>query len=245
HAGEIRHTIAHYLCICRLPPARFSFVREILFIVKSSPVDSQNGLAMLNPIQRFSNRVENYLKFRPSYPDAVISLLRSECGLTSDSVIADIGSGTGFLSELFLRNGNRVFGVEPNREMRAAGEKLLAKYPNFSSIDATAEATTLDAASIDFATVGQAFHWFDPVRTLKEFKRILRTDGWVVIIWNAFQTKTPLVAAYESILLRYGTDYRDVRQEISDSRLITFFAPGTFTSAHFHFQQIFDFEGFK
>src|SRR5881227_1352562 len=135
--------------------------------------------------QRFSNRAADYVRYRPGYPSELLDVLRKECDLRPGHVIADIGSGTGFLSELFLRNGNRVFGVEPNREMRAAGEKLMAKYPDFSSIDATAEATTLRDASIDFATVGQAFHWFDPVRTRKEFARILRTDGWVVIVWNA------------------------------------------------------------
>jgi len=127
---------------------------------------------VLDPTKRFSNRVENYVKYRPTYPQDVNSLLESECGLTPASVIADVGSGTGILSELFLKHGNRVFGVEPNREMRAAGDKLLAKYAKFSSIDATAEATTLVNTSIDFITAGQAFHWFDRERSRAEFERI-------------------------------------------------------------------------
>ena len=200
---------------------------------------------MLAPTKRFSNRVQNYLKYRPSYPNAVIDLLKSECGLSSEAVIADVGSGTGFLSELFLRNRNHVFGIEPNPEMRSAGEKLLAKYPNFCSIDALAEATTLADSSIEFVTAGQAFHWFDRSRARKEFERILKPDGWVVIIWNGFQTENPLVADYESILLRYGTDYRDVRHEITDSQVESFFAPGSCSCARFDFQQNFDFEGFK
>jgi SAM-dependent methyltransferase len=103
---------------------------------------------MLDPTKRFSNRVENYVKYRPAYPPDLIGLLEAECGLTPASVIADLGSGTGILSEMFLKQGNRVFGVEPNREMRAAGDKLLGEYSKFFSIDATAEATTLVLRSI-------------------------------------------------------------------------------------------------
>ncbi|MGZ5438084.1 MAG: class I SAM-dependent methyltransferase, partial [Pyrinomonadaceae bacterium] len=156
---------------------------------------------MLDPTKRFSNRVDNYLKFRPRYPTEITALLEKDCALTPDSVIADVGSGTGFLSELFLRNGNRVLGVEPNAEMRAAGERLLADYPNFVSIDATAEATTLPNLSVDFVTAGQAFHWFDREKTHREFHRILKTDGWVVIVWNTFPTgRSALVKAYDDVL---------------------------------------------
>src|SRR5262245_49555419 len=111
---------------------------------------------MLDPTKRFSNRVENYLKYRPRYPSAIIPLLEKECGFNRDSVIADVGSGTGFLAELFLQNGNRVLGVEPNAEMRAAGDQLLAPYGNFISLEATAENTTLEDSSVDFITAGQA-----------------------------------------------------------------------------------------
>ena len=137
---------------------------------------------MLDPTKRFSNRVDNYLKYRPRYPAEIIPLVKRECGLTPDSIIADVGSGTGFLTELFLRHGNRVFGVEPNAEMRAAGEQLLATYPNFTSIDGTAESTTLADASVDFVTAGQAFHWFDRAPAGCEFLRVLKENGWVVII---------------------------------------------------------------
>ncbi len=145
---------------------------------------------MLDSTKRFSNRVEDYIKYRPSYPPDVIGLLEVECGLTPASVITDVGSGTGILSELFLKHGNRVFGVEPNREMRAAGDKLLAKYSNFSSIDGAAEATTMVNTSVDFITAGQAFHWFDRQRSRAEFERILKPGGWVVLIWNGFRVET-------------------------------------------------------
>ena len=113
---------------------------------------------MIDPTRRFSNRVDNYVKYRSSYPAAVIELLAVECGLTAEALIADIGSGTGLLSKLFLNNGNRVLGGEPNREMRAAGERLLASAPGFTSGAGTAEATTLATGSVDFVTAGQAFH---------------------------------------------------------------------------------------
>ncbi|HEX5703807.1 MAG TPA: class I SAM-dependent methyltransferase [Pyrinomonadaceae bacterium] len=201
---------------------------------------------MLDPTKRFSNRVENYLKYRPRYPAEIIALLEKDCALTRDSVIADVGSGTGFLSELFLRNGNRVLGVEPNAEMRAAGERLLADYPNFLSVDATAEATTLSDSSVDFITAGQAFHWFDREKTYREFQRILKTGGWVVIVWNTFPTgRSALVKAYDDVLVRYGTDYREVASEIENSGIQTFFPPGQYQRARFDFQQTFDWKGFQ
>jgi len=201
---------------------------------------------MLDPTKRFSNRVENYQKYRPRYPTEIISLLEKECALTRDSVIADVGSGTGFLSELFLRNGNRVLGIEPNAEMRAAGERLLADYRNFTSIDTTAEATTLPDDSVDFVTAGQAFHWFDREKTRREFHRIVKADGWVVIVWNTFPTgRSALVKAYDDVLVRYGTDYREVANEIADSGIEKFFPPGVCKRARFDFQQTFDWEGFK
>jgi len=201
---------------------------------------------MLDPTKRFSNRVENYLKYRPGYPPGVISLLEAECGLTPESVIADLGSGTGFLSELFLKHGNRVFGVEPNREMRAAGEEMLAKYPKFSSIDATAESTTLGNASVDFITAGQAFHWFDREKAGAEFERILKPGGWVVLLWNGFRVETsPLNNAYQQLVLKYGTDYQEVRREIIRCDVESFYAPEACQCARFEFQQGFDFEGLK
>jgi SAM-dependent methyltransferase len=201
---------------------------------------------MLDPTKRFSNRVENYLKYRPRYPTEIIPLLEKECGLTRDSTVADVGSGTGFLSELFLLNGNRVFGVEPNAEMRTAGERLLAGYANFASIDAMAEATTLPDASADFITAAQAFHWFDREKTRREFQRILKPSGWLVIVWNTFPTyRSALVAAYDDVLVRFGTDYREVAKEIENSGIEKFFPPGECKRARFDFQQTFEWEGFK
>src|ERR1700733_1792479 len=101
----------------------------------------------LDPTKRFSSRVENYVCYRPTYPAEIIDLLRQDCGLTKDSTVADIGSGTGKLSELFLKAGCEVFGVEPNKEMREAGERM--DFENFTSIDGTAEATNLPVQSMN------------------------------------------------------------------------------------------------
>lgn len=201
---------------------------------------------MLDPTRRFSNRVQNYLKYRPTYPPAIIPLLESKCGLTPDSVIAEPGFGTGLLTELFLQNGNRVLGVEPNAEMRAAGKRELAHYPKFSSVNATAEATTLADHSVDFVVAGQAFHWFDLERARAEFSRILRPAGWVVLIWNGFRVKfSPLMAAYQELVLRHGTDYEEVSRKLNHRDIESFFAPGSRETAHFNFQQIFDYQGLE
>src|SRR5580658_7790634 len=116
----------------------------------------------LDPTMRFSTRAEAYARYRPAYPREMIDLLERECGLTPASRIADIGSGTGLLARLFLDFGCEVTGIEPNPEMRAAGEKILAAEPRFRSVDGRAEATGLPDGSVDFVTAGQAFHWFEP-----------------------------------------------------------------------------------
>lgn len=200
-----------------------------------------------DPTRRFSNRVEDYVKYRPTYPPAVARLLEEECGLARGSVVADVGSGTGILSELFLRHGCRVYGVEPNREMREAGERLLSSYANFVSVDGRAEATTLDDAGVDFVTAGQAFHWFDPPRARVEFKRILRDGGWVVLVWNDRRTAgTPFLEEYERLLLEYGTDYREVSVKYAEeSMLAALYGRSEMRAKTFDNEQVFDFDGLR
>lgn len=200
-----------------------------------------------DPLKRFSTRVENYARYRPTYPQAVVRLLEEECGLTPDSVVADIGSGTGLLSELFLKNGNRVIAIEPNREMREAGERLLRSYANFESVAAAAEATTLDEQSVDFISAGQAFHWFDLDRARVEFSRILKPEGWVVVVWNERRTdSTPFLVAYERLLKTYGTDYEEVSRKYADDTLIyPFFGGSRVHLKTFENRQVFDFESLK
>jgi SAM-dependent methyltransferase len=182
-----------------------------------------------DPTRRFSSRVDNYVRYRPEYPPEVLELLRQECGLTVDSVVADIASGTGIFTRLFLENGNRVFGVEPNVEMRRAGEALLAAYPRFSSVAGTAEATTLPEHSVDIVTAAQAAHWFNPANARWEFVRILKPGGWCILVWNERRTdSTPFLRAFEELLQTYGTDYQEVRHEHTTASIDLFYAPSPF-----------------
>jgi SAM-dependent methyltransferase len=202
---------------------------------------------MTDHTRRFTGRVESYARHRPSYPRAVLELLERECGLASDSVVADVGSGTGILSRLFLENGNRVFGVEPNAEMRAAAEELLGDRPRFTSVAGTAEDTTLEAASVDLVVAGQAFHWFDGGRARAEFARILRPDGRAVLIWNLRRKDaTPFLAAYERLLQTYRTDRGEIEIWRQDEAMAdSLFGPGSFQRATFDNEQVLDLEGLE
>jgi SAM-dependent methyltransferase len=201
---------------------------------------------MSQSVERFSSRVENYAKYRPNYPTDIIPFLRSESVLTDHSVVADIGSGTGKLTELFLKNGNMVFGVEPNKGMRAAAETFLQAYPNFQSLDGTAQQTTLADSSIDLITAGQAFHWFNPSLARVEALRILRPGGWVALIWNDRKLQsTPFLEAYEALLLKYGTDYQDVRHDKAEKAITEFFVSGDVNLKTFPNKQVFDLDGLK
>ena len=168
----------------------------------------------LNSTARFTARAENYLKYRPRYPRAVIPLLQKEIGLSRDWQVADIGSGTGFLAELFVDLGCDVVGVEPNQAMRQAGDLYLAGRGNFRSLNASAEATCLPDSSFDLVAAGQAFHWFEPGPARKEFIRILRRPGWIALAWNSRPVAmSPVNCEYESILELLDKDYRNVAEK--------------------------------
>lgn len=196
--------------------------------------------------QRFSSRVENYVRYRPAYPAAVLDLLKSDCGLTPASVIADIAFGTGIFTRMLLQNGNRVFGVEPNADMRKAGEEFLRTYSHFTSVPGTAEATTLADHSVNLITAAQAAHWFDREKARREFIRICRPGGWTVLLWNERRTEsTAFLREYEQLLLQYGTDYQEVRYERTIQQIETFFAPSPFQLRIFDYQQEFDYPGLE
>jgi len=197
-----------------------------------------------NATSRFSDRVENYVRYRPGYPPEALQCLKEECGLAPGHVVADIASGTGIWTRILLENGNRVFGVEPNAEMRAAGEKLLAGFPQFASVAGTAEATTLADASVDFVTAAQAAHWFDREKARREITRILKPGGWLVLLWNERLTEsTPFLRDYEQLLLDYGTDYAEVRHERTTDAVNEFFDPAPYQERRFDLRQEFDYAG--
>jgi SAM-dependent methyltransferase len=181
----------------------------------------------LPPTQRFSSRVQDYARFRPSYPAALLPLLTNQAAFSTQMRIADVGSGTGLLTEHLLRNGNFVFGVEPNPPMRAAAERFLAAYPRFTSIDATAESTTLPGASVDGVVVAQAFHWFDGPKAVAEFRRILKPGGFIALIWNVRNTAaSAFMADYERIVHTFGSEFaRSGRELVSPERLRELLGP--------------------
>lgn len=192
--------------------------------------------------------MENYARYRPGYPDEILGLLRQRCGLAGESWVADVGSGTGALARLFLENGNRVFGVEPNDEMRLAGERLLGHYGRFTSVAGRAEETTLPGGSVNLVTAGQAFHWFDPGPTREEFARILRPGGRVALIWNTRRKEgEPFLAGYERLLQTHGRQYREVYHGRRGSResIRAFFSPDPVEEETFRNRQTFDFDGLR
>lgn len=199
------------------------------------------------PTERFSNRADDYARARPGYPPAAIDLLAASCGLAPGAVVADIGSGTGILTRLLLDRGATVYGVEPNAAMRQAAEATLGDCPAFTSVPATAEATTLPTHSLNLIAAGQAFHWFvlDPTR--REWLRILRPGGQVALIWNDRRTAgSAFLEAYEQLLRTYSVDYTAVQhRQVSEARIHAFYGATRVQHAAFPNVQDFDLPGLE
>lgn len=211
-----------------------------------------NRLEFIQPLpdttKRFSDRVEDYVRYRPDYPAEILPMLVREVGFSSRSIVADIGSGTGKLSNLFLDYGNPVYGVEPNDEMRLAAETLLARYNNFNSLKGTAETTGLGDSTVDLITAGQAFHWFDVPNARIEFQRILKPGGTVMLVWNQWSADlSPLLAEYSDLLIKFSLDANRVRHDTQrvDDEIKAFFGPDGHKIQYFDNKQVLDFEGLK
>jgi SAM-dependent methyltransferase len=187
----------------------------------------------MNPTERFSDRVENYRRYRPGYPLGVIELIRETSRLESDASVADIGSGTGIFTRLLLEAGWNVHAVEPNTPMRQAAKADLAGFPGFHSVDAKAEATALPDASISALASAQAFHWFDRDAARAEFRRILQPGGFAFLIWNERQAGSGFDKAYHDILASLGLEFEGVRDRALNKNLSAFFLPGTYHEAVF------------
>ena len=177
------------------------------------------------PPKRFSNRVNDYVSGRPGYPDEAVSWLMETFGLERSATIVDAGAGTGISAALFLRHGFTVVAVEPNDAMREAVIARLGSEPRFRAVAATAEATTLPAASADAVVAAQAFHWFDHAAFRTECARILKPRGVVALFWNVRRVEdSPFAIDYEALLREFGTDYLAVRHEnVSEVELAAFF----------------------
>ena len=199
--------------------------------------------------RHYSRVVDNYARYRPGYPDELVALLEAECGLAPGQPIADIGSGTGLLTEVLLRHGYRVAGVEPNDAMRATAEARLGGYAGFTSVAATAEATTLADHSVQMITVGNAFHWFNHEQVRPEFERILAPSGWVMLVWNLeWNDGSPFAVAFEQCWQRHidpAARFIGMRDRPLPSYISRFFALGGFRQAGIETAQVCDLAALK
>lgn len=198
-----------------------------------------------DPTKRFTERVDNYVKYRPAYPNEVFEFLEKECKLDNSAVIADIGSGTGIFSSLLLKRGYKVYAVEPNQAMQQAAKQWLGGNENHISVDATAEATTLPAKDVDLIVSAQAFHWFNAERSRFEFKRILKDDGRVALIWNNRLTDADdFSRAYEELLRNNTEDYVRVNhRNLGEVDFKAFFKNGEYKLVKYPNEQVFDLRG--
>ncbi len=196
------------------------------------------------PTERFAGREADYSMARPGYPAEVLRLLESKAGFSSKTRVADVGSGTGKLTALFLDNGNEVFAVEPNADMQAEAEKLLGRFGGFQSIKGTAESTGLPDKSVGLVSAGQAFHWFDKLKAKKEFLRILESQGFVLLVWNTRKRKKGSFSSdYEELIEEHKSDTLGWSSSEREKREISkFFARNNFTTAKFDNFQSLDFE---
>lgn len=197
------------------------------------------------PANRFSDRVSDYVKYRPGYPAAVVESLVERCEINAESTIVDVGSGTGIFARQLLARNARVIGVEPNEAMRLAGEAYVAGHDRFLSVNGSAEATTLADKTANLITAAQAFHWFDVASFRIECLRILKPDGYVALIWNDRLTDTsPFLRDYETLLLEHGTDYASVNHRNVDTEVIAkFYGHDEFAREAFPNEQRFDWDG--
>jgi SAM-dependent methyltransferase len=200
----------------------------------------------MDPTQRFSQKADEYDRYRPSYPQEVILALKDRCPPVSGTTLADVGSGTGIFTELLLQGGYRVFAVEPNDEMRLAAERRLQSVPGFHSVAGTAEDTRLDTASVQMITVAQAFHWFRGEETRSEFRRILRAPGWVALVWNYRKAESAFQSAYEELLQRCLPEYKEVgHRKVDVAAVKGFLGPTDYQFLTFENSQHFDWPGLK
>lgn len=191
----------------------------------------------LNASRRFNNHAQDYHKYRPRYPEAIITYLESNIGLKKTHAIADIGSGTGIFTELFLRNGYPIAAIEPNAEMRLEAEKTFTDLNLLKSMDGSAEHTGLADGSVDLITVAQSFHWFDFEATQKEFKRILKPGGHILLVWNILQQRSPFLKAYQELKNKYADD-KPYAKQVDEDLISRFFEPYHFVKQEIYHSRL-------
>ena len=197
------------------------------------------------PTERFSDRVANYVRYRPNYPEALVNTLIDSCQLNASSVVVDVGSGTGKFTRHLLEKGLQTIAVEPNQEMRQAAEQMLSGYQCFTSAAGSAETTGLADNSADLIVAAQAFHWFRPIEARCEFNRILKPGGHVALVWNQRKVERPFQRDYDSLLRKHAPEYVTLNhRNIADDVIAHFFDPGGYQSFSFANAQRFDKDGF-
>lgn len=198
-------------------------------------------------MSRYDDRAGYYARFRPGYPAALRDALLASGHLKPSDVVADVGSGTGLLAEMFLAAGCRVYGVEPGPGMRAAAAARLGGAERFVPVDGCAEATTLPDGSVDLAAAGQAFHWFDPAAARVEFLRILKRPARVLLVWNVRRPDaSAFMAGYETLLLAHATDRSGISgHDPDESALRRFFGGPLPPPLSFPHHQVLDAEGLR
>lgn len=199
----------------------------------------------MDPKSRFLKRAEDYVRYRPGYPDEVFNFLWPTCHLGPHPKIADLGSGTGQVTRGLLDKGAEVFAVEPNSDMREVAERQFSSHPCFRSLPKTAEMTGLDARSLDLVTIGSALHWFEPEHARHEIQRILKPDGWFCVLGTPVDEKKGDVEREIRTLLRsLAINDEHIRNRVDDMKAFVknFFAPATIESYEFAHDVSFDFE---
>ncbi len=194
----------------------------------------------------FTGKADIYAKYRPSYPDEYIDYLFSANQLKEDSIVADIGSGTGIFSHQLLERGLHVIGVEPNDDMRTIAEQSLKQYARFNSIKATAENTTLKENSVDLVTVAQAFHWFDKKAFKIECQRILKQKKNVALVWSSRDLTSPVIKENEAICRKTCSNFKGFSGGIEQTPEVfsSFFKDGKYEFKIYQSEMLFDYEGF-
>jgi len=201
----------------------------------------------VKPTERFSDRVDDYVRYRPAYPARALEPLVTDCGLGSAATVADVGAGTGIWTDRLLDSGCRVLALEPNRQMRRAGRRRPGDAQRVTWLAGTAEATGLADASVDLVTAAQAFHWFDRRRARAELARVLKPGGWMAVIWNErHKETTPFLAAYERLLVDRAIDYERIdHSRIGRRDLEPFFAPASVREFSCDNRQVLDLAGLE
>jgi SAM-dependent methyltransferase len=171
----------------------------------------------MNPLGRFSDRAADYVKYRPTYPEAAIDAILAGLGEASQLTAADIGAGTGIASRLLAKRGLRVLAIEPNAEMRQAAEL----HPLVEWKEGTSEVTNLSESSVNLVTCFQSFHWFNPVLTLPEFRRILQPSGRLAVVWNLRDRTDEFTLEYTQIVKIASDNHPAEKRDRSIEPLLT------------------------